>query len=139
MIYAFTQAFGALYAYIILAGIVEGVLYSRKGSDAFKWNEHVLYIALIVCVCSLYLLDSGISNIWDKVMVILVVWFSYPLVHDAAYFETRRRIDVPEYRWYSFSTNRSNRIEIPSMIRVCLFVWAWLLFAAYLILKYKYV
>lgn len=131
----FAKAFLLIFSYVMIAAIAEAVLYSRKGDKAFHWNEHILYIAMTGCVCLLYLVDSGMPNIYDRFAVVLVVWLCYPLVHDGIYFEARRRIDVPTYRWYSYSTDRSNRIEIRPIVRIVMASAASVSFTIYLLLR----
>ena len=87
----------------LISGITEGILYSRKGSDAFKWNIHRVYsiqrvtigLMLIVCYfCGDFRLNTFIYLIGSCIL-------AWNLFHDGAYYETRRRIDTPEYHWYS--------------------------------------
>lgn len=104
----------------LVSGWIEGILYSRKGADAFKWNEHILYVVAGIIIGFLYVSANHEAYGMERFMVGVSAWFMFPLVHDASYFETRRFTDISTYRWYSYSTDRSNRIEFRPIVRICL-------------------
>lgn len=89
--------------YSIFSGITEGILYSRRGSDAFGLNEHIVYVSSRIVLALVFLLpDNG--DILEKGVIIVFWLLAHSFFHDGAYFETRRRIDVS---WYRFWTDRS--------------------------------
>lgn len=115
-----------LFSYSLLAGIVEGILYSKKGSDAFRWNEHAIFVmkmgsvgllycwpAFVSIACGWMGIDAPIETDVEKISIALMWAGCHPLIHDGAYYETRRRIDVPNYRWYyDYSKTSTARLEI---------------------------
>jgi hypothetical protein len=84
----------------VLFGIKEGILYSRKGADAFPGNEHVLFtyeritVALIAiaAVADAYLF--GLTFVGYEV----VAWsYHFSLFHNEAYYGCRAKIEGITY------------------------------------------
>lgn len=125
-----------LIVYSCLAGMVEAVLYSKRASEAFKWNEHVLFVLKMACIGLLFLLNVS-GSYYDRGVDVAVWCLVHPFFHDGAYYETRRRIDVPSYRWYfDYSKTSTARLEIRFVLRVCMLAGAIGLFGVnYLIIR----
>ena len=112
-----------LLSYSCMAGSVEAILYSKKAGEAFTWNEHVLFVGKMVVI--------GIMLLWPypvlyyDVVASVCFWIlAHPFFHDGFYYETRNRIDVPEYHfWYDFSKTSTARFEIR-------FIWRCVMLSA---------
>lgn len=89
----------ALWLFCILAslwGIKEGVLWSRKGADAYKWNEHILFVMERIVAAGLFICGAWIGingSIWDSVAVSIAAMFMFPFFHNGMYYFSRREID----------------------------------------------
>lgn len=122
-----------LLAYSALSGIVEGILYGKKGADSFKGNEHGFFFAKMVAVGCLVLVKVDVSQ-WDRNVLVAAWIFMHAFVHDGFYYETRRQIDVPYYRWYyDYSKTSTARLEIPFWPRTILFAIGSIGLAIYMI------
>lgn len=121
--------------YSCLAGIVEGILYGREGSATFRWNEHILFFLKVIAFGMVYLLPSD-QPMLQKWIVIGTWWFMHSFFHDGFYYETRRQIDMPNYRWYfDYSKTSTARVELPFVIRIGLASTGLLAFTIYYLLK----
>lgn len=111
----------ALLVYSAFAGIVEGILYGKKGADSFTFNEHAFFVVKMLCLAALVILPFKASLVQG--LVVTCVWaLMHPLVHDGFYYETRRQIDVPNYRWYyDYSKTSTARLELRFIVRISLF------------------
>jgi hypothetical protein len=68
-----------------LEGVADGILWSRKGPDAFEGNEHTL-------LWIKRLLITFIAFFPVHFLLVLASVFLFPLIHNGAYFETRKDI-----------------------------------------------
>ncbi len=103
----------------ISMGAEEAILYSRKGADAFKWNEHILFV-VNRALCAACILISPFTD--DRVIILIACIFFFPFIHDGAYYVTRGKIDMPQYRFNSDSTGSTATLEIKFKYRVALFL-----------------
>jgi hypothetical protein len=125
----------SLLSYALLAGAVEGILYGMKGSASFKWNEHIVFFLKMCSVGVLYLLPP-VTLVVDRCVVLACWILFYSLVHDGAYYETRRLIDQPQYRWYyDYSKTSTARLEIRFLWRVLMGSAGTVLIVAYQFVK----
>ncbi len=121
--------------YSVMAGWIEAVLYSRKAYDAFKWNEHALYVTIAGIVGTIYLVPAP-PSIWDRLAVVICWALSHPFFHDGAYYEARRAIDQPQYWWfYNFSKTSEARMEIRLWLRCAMVLSAFAGLATYIYLS----
>lgn len=117
-----TIAILLLLSYSMLAGVTEGVLYSKKASEAFKWNEHAIFVAHRACIGFIFLLPDAL-HLYDKLAIIGFWILGHSFFHDGAYFETRGAIDIPHYKWYYNKSKTSTaRFELSFWIRTLMFI-----------------
>jgi hypothetical protein len=109
MLYLFLALF------FIASGIEQGILWSRKGVDAFPWNEHrpivveriVLFILIVI---GLY--ADTIEGLWILLSFIPSFWFW----RDTAYYWTRHKIDDRVYPdWFTARSTTSSSVTIKAM------------------------
>lgn len=111
-----------------VSGIVEGILYSGKASKAFVWNEHIVLTIQRVLVVSLALIAFKIgyirlyNNFSDLLLIISILILTFSLFHNGLYYETRKRIDIPTYNFFSSSKSSSAIFELNIWIRSILFI-----------------
>lgn len=80
-----------------LQGSIDAILYSRKGADAFPWNEHVLLVAMRTTW--FVLIASGLFlNYADLVFLAIAFVFSYSFWHNGIYFITKIAVFSPGTR-----------------------------------------
>jgi hypothetical protein len=90
-----------LLAQAIVAGVVQAFLYSKKGADSIKGDEHNWFIADRVLIWSVALLPSAG---W----YIFAIPFFYPLFYNGAYYYMRNKIDGSYSKgWKSDPSNSS--------------------------------
>lgn len=121
--------------YSILAGITEGILFSLKGSFAFKWNIHAVFVSSRIVFALIFMLPNN-DTVTEKAVTVAFWLLCHSFFHDGAYFETRRRIDVPFYRWYYNKSNTSTaHWEIPFLLRSGMAFVGIIGFAFYMLMK----
>jgi hypothetical protein len=76
-----------LLLYAVSEGITDGILWSRKGHEALKQNEHVVLFAGRVIVFMVAL--TGVH--WILLMLAACM---FPFLHAGTYYETRKKIDT---------------------------------------------
>jgi hypothetical protein len=118
----------------ILSGIKEGILYSKKGADAFKWDEHELYATERVVVFLLVPLGMNLS-IAEVAVLGIACFCAFSFWHNGSYYETRNRIDVPSYSFYSSSKDSTAKLELSFKYRLFGKIFSLALITTYLILK----
>ncbi len=92
-------------------GFKEGILYSRKGAEAFRWDEHLVFMIertlmgiLLVLFCFLNL---------EEALVLVVLWaFSFSYWHNGFYYVSREMIDVPKYHFHGDSDSSTAVLEL---------------------------
>ena len=116
--------------WIISSAIIEAVLYSKQGAEAFKVNEHYLYTLNRISVLSMIIvsvLKHEVLLSINGIMLAISFIMMYPFWHDGAYYETRRAIDVPSYNFKSSSTTSTAKFELNWNKRLTLFIIGFLL------------
>lgn len=99
-----------------LMGIVEAILYSQKGSNAFPGNEHTYFTLDRFSLFFIACLPNSAS-------IVLCTFLLFPLIHDGAYYYGRHLIDPLLYPkgWLSEpDTINSAKINISLAYRVSL-------------------
>lgn len=107
----------------ILAGVLgfkEGMLYSRKGSQAFKWNEHLVFV-LERSLIAISLVLFSFLNLQEATVLIALWVFSFSFWHDGFYYVSREFIDVPKYHFSAESEDSSATLELSYFWRSFLF------------------
>jgi hypothetical protein len=124
-----------LLAYSVFAGIVEGILYGMKGAASFLGNEHGFFVAKLAFIGLIVAIPVE-YNYTERIVVILSWWLCHAFFHDGAYYETRRQIDTPSYRWYyDRSATSTARFEISFWLRTLMLVAGIGGLAIYFLLK----
>lgn len=97
--------------YAGLNGITEAILYSGKGSKAFKINEHIIFrskdalvyaMVLVSMFTTVWYADVQRLSLWNVIILLInytILMFSntlaFSLWHNWAYYWARKRIDQP--------------------------------------------
>lgn len=102
-------------------GIMDAITYCKKGAEAFTWNEHIILNTVRVLTLSMIILVyySPKINIWWASAACLL---AFSFWHNGFYYETRKRIDVPGYNFFSESTTSTAIIEVSFYSRLGLFL-----------------
>ena len=111
--------------FAIASGIVEAILWSKMGTHATKWNEHIFIVFqrgvffLTFIICAYF--EHTAKNIF---LIFSFAILSYPYFHDGAYYWFRNVIDNKIYpkRWKDDSTTSTAIIEIDYKKRVALLI-----------------
>lgn len=111
-------AYTLICLYACLSGIKDAILYCKKGHDAFRWNEHIVFASERGVVISLLVCGYFLNKPYQLVNIPIAGILAFSFWHNGFYFETRKRIDVPGYNFASVSLNRSNWLEIPFIPRL---------------------
>lgn len=123
--------------YSAISGIKDGILWSRKGSEAFKWNEHIIFMIERITIGLLplaYIIMERFT--WLDYAAMLISWvLMFSFIHNGFYYETRKRIDVKNYHWFYDSRTSTAWFEVDIITRLLAFIVGLLSFSAYLILK----
>ena len=122
-------AFLALCAYACLSGWKDAILWSKKGVNAFPWNEHIVFVAERAAVGTLVFVDVPIAQ---KLTVVACWLAAFSFLHNGFYYETRKRIDVPHYHWFGDSATSTATLQMNAIVRTVLFlvsvfwfIWAY--------------
>lgn len=123
-----------LCAYACISGVKDGILWSKKGADAFAWNEHLVLVAERACIGSIVLLLPLLSkpSFLDVSAVLLSFCMCFPFLHNGSYYTTRRYIDVDYYHWFSESKSSSAKFNLGIVFRITIFFVGLIGFGCYL-------
>jgi hypothetical protein len=97
-------------------GVTHAILWSRKGMDAFKWNEHIVFVLQRLILGAALLIHS------DLVGILCGALF-FPLMHNGFYYYFRNKIDqtYPDGFW-DFTKGSSANINFKPWHRIILAV-----------------
>lgn len=111
-----------LAAAAIFNGIEHGILWSRKGADAFTFNEHLVMVGLRACVFGAVVVAGLIEM--KALVTVLAFSVSFPFWHNTAYYWSRHEIDPNVYpNWFTAqSTTSTAEINIGFSLRIILLV-----------------
>ena len=123
--------------YACISGVKDGILWSKKGANAFEWNEHIVFISERACIGSIVLLLPLLSkpSFLDVSAVLLSFCMCFPFLHNGSYYTTRRYIDVDYYHWFSESKSSSARFNFGYILRTASFFCGIIGFACYLLFR----
>lgn len=86
----------------LTAGIAEGGMFA-EGNTSHSFNVHTYLqpLRVVVAAMSLHLHISLFPSptLWTALALILTQILTFSFFHNGAYYETRRKIDVPHYHW----------------------------------------
>jgi hypothetical protein len=123
-----------LLTYTTISGVKDGILWSRQGSDAFKWNEHIVFGIERTSIALLPLLFLTIGFSYIDYAVLMFVWlFMFSFIHNGFYYETRKRIDMPLCDWFHDSETSTAWFETDIITRTLCFIIGILVLSYYII------
>ena len=120
--------------YACISGWKDAILWSRKGSDAYDWNEHYIFVIERACVGSIVFTIPLLKDFTfvDSSVIICVFIVCFSFIHNGFYYWQRNKIDVNEYHWFSNSKTSSAWYNANSTLRTIAFVVGVLAFGLYL-------
>jgi hypothetical protein len=124
-----------LLSYACISGWKDAILWSRKGSDAYDWNEHYIFIAERAIIGSIVFVLPFLSNmlLLDSGVVLATFCMCFSFLHNGFYYTTRRYIDVDYYTWFSESKTSSAKFNFGYVFRTICFVVGVVGFISYLL------
>ena len=126
-----------LLSYACISGVKDGILWSKKGNEAFEWNEHLVLVAERACIGSIVFVLPFITNIslLDSGVMLASYCLCFSFLHNGCYYTTRRYIDVDYYNWFSESKSSSARFNLGIVFRLVTFSVGILAFSIYNYIK----
>ncbi len=107
-------------------GSVEAVLWSRKASEAFTWNEHVLLVIQRLIVLALFIAGFYTTAVacsyYKDILLFGSIILAFSFFHNGFYFETRKRIDKKDYHFWSNATGSTAVFEFNFITRTIMFI-----------------
>lgn len=119
--------------YFSASGYKDAVLWSKTGTDAFSWNEHIIFgteraailaIGIISCIAPI---DFIFASLW--------IWSAFPFFHNGFYYLGRNKINnkvYPNGFWSEPSKSSSAKINFSKIVRIALFIFSFLVIIPYL-------
>ena len=109
--------------YACISGVKDGILWSKKGANAFEWNEHIVFISERACIGSMVLVLPFINklSLLDSCAVLASFCLCFSFLHNGCYYTTRRYIDVDYYNWFSESKSSSAKFNFGIVLRLVTF------------------
>jgi hypothetical protein len=103
--------------YWVSVGFVDAILWSTKGANATKYNEHIVLLFGRV----LFLLAACMTFNWWTILAGILL---FPFFHNGAYYAGRKKIDnsYPNGWWSQPSTGSTAKINYSLKSRVLLAV-----------------
>ena len=97
-------------------GITHAILWSKRGADAYKWNEHIIFVVQRIILGLLIWYSPNLS-------LLIAGAIAYIPVHASVYYEARKRIDGAYPKgWVSEPSDGSTaRFNFSFFARVLLF------------------
>jgi len=119
--------------YACISGWKDAILWSRKGSDAYDWNEHYIFIAERACVGSIVFTIPLLKDFTfvDSGVIIGAFLLCFSFLHNGFYYWQRNKIDVNKYHWFSNSKTSSAWYNANSTLRTIFFILGAIVFVVY--------
>lgn len=97
-------------------GIAHAILWSKRGADAYKWNEHIVFVVQRIVLGLLIWYSSDLAYL-------IAGSIAYIPVHASVYYEARKRIDGSYPKgWMSEPSSKSTaRFNFSFFTRILLF------------------
>jgi hypothetical protein len=97
----------------IVRAIEQAVLWSRKGTEAFRWNEHILFVLSRVILFASLIIVSMLT--WQEVLYgILCFLPMFFMIHNGSYYEARNLIDGSYPKGF-FDKSTTSSAELPTL------------------------
>lgn len=115
--------------YSILSGMKDAVLWSRKGTEAFGFDEHLIFImeriaVLLAVVISCYGVEDDFTNMTGIWTTVFCSALSFPFLHNGSYYQSRKWIDNSYLGFYADSKTSTSFINFSFPIRSGMFLIA---------------
>jgi hypothetical protein len=122
-----------LLSYACISGWKDAILWSRKGSDAYDWNEHYIFNAERACIGSIVLTIPLLKDFTfvDCSVIIGAFLLCFSFLHNGFYYWQRNKIDVNEYHWFSNSKTSTAWYNANSTLRTICFIIGVIAFVVY--------
>lgn len=116
-----------------IAGFKEAALFSKKGSAAFWFDIHRLFVGERICV--FLIMCSGICLEKVEIFTLLPACvLSFPFYHDGFYYIGRHYTDVEEYNFASESKSSTAVLEFNFPMRCLLKIISVSIIVLYIII-----
>lgn len=97
-------------------GMEQGILWSRKGAEAFKWNEHLPLVIVRIAIALAIMIGAVIGNVLHIFLVIVAFVPAFWFWHNTMYYYTRHAIDLNVYpNWFKAESTTSSAKFIEAM------------------------
>lgn len=122
--------------YPLASGFKDGVLWSLKGTDAFKGDEHKIFTAERICITLVRLLMvcgwyfDFIQPI-DCIIAEVCYSMSFPFFQVGSYFESRKKIDRAYRGFWDDSTTSTAKLNFSFKTRTILLIISLLILIIY--------
>ncbi|KUG07443.1 hypothetical protein [Solirubrum puertoriconensis] len=110
-----------LNTYALLSGFKDSILWSRKGAEAFRWNEHVVFVLERITLVAVAILCTQLSAL-QALCAVLSYALMFSLPHNTAYYWGRSRIDSQPFDIRYSSTTSTAKLEFNFKTRLVLFL-----------------
>lgn len=100
-------------------GVEQGILFSKKATDAFKWNEHIpIVIVRVAIMAAIFVGGMAVATTKTWYLFFIGVSFipAFWFWKDTAYYYTRHKIDSSLYiNWFKAESTTSSSELIKAM------------------------
>lgn len=122
--------------YPCLSGFKDAVLWSGRSYNAVKWDLHMLFAAerisfgLSAFVPALFVYH-GLIDIYNVIIALISLGFSFPFFHNGFYYKGREYIDVAYKGWFDYSYDYKSFWNFTPFVRTLLLVLGLLILLIY--------
>ena len=122
--------FGYIFANLIAAllGIMEAMIYGKKGHDSFKRDEHRWIYTPIRTLFFCLAFSFHFVDLEGCFFIFVSAILSFPFFHDGFYYLGRKWIDGAYDGFMDMTTGSTAKISIPPVARFVLFLTGIMLF-----------
>lgn len=108
------------------SGLEQAILFSRKGAEAFKWNEHFVFFVTRCALVGIAWSAAGLSVV-DRLLLIPIFALCFSMPHNEVYYYSRAKIDRHRYTWGYKSATSTAWLDLNTWQRTVTFIGALLL------------
>jgi len=109
-------------AYFSLSGLKDAVLWSRKGAESFKFNEHIIFVLERIVIFLILFISYSNVFLLDMVVVMTATILSFPFFHNGMYYQGRAWIDSAYNGFFDNPSQTSTaKINFTKTFRIILF------------------
>lgn len=120
--------YGLFCFYFVLSGIKDAMLWSKKGAEAFTWNEHIVFVLeratiVLLSIVSVLAVELTANFLVKYILVLVASLLAFAFWHNGTLYEARNRIDWAYPNGFWSNPSHSSTAKLNFTLTTRLLMW----------------